>query len=644
MIRLALRTFADRWQLFVGTILATTIGIAIVHAGMTIILGVEGVQAPAGSSPAQSQAFAQAASGASTLTGMTVMLGVFLTIFVVSSTFGFAIDQRRPDLAIMRIAGITRLQIRLLLLAEAAITGLIGAAIGILLGIILTPLQRRMLASLDLFPDGLATPLQPGVLIFDLIAALFVCLAGAWGTAKRVTRMPPLDALRRAEMEQRVMTLKRWSTAILASALTAIQTCFSATAGGMLIPLLLGLGVVITASVAMNQLSPLLVPVAAKLFGPFEKNSPVAGLAMANLRDAVRRTAACAAPMIVLVSLTMGLQGLLDTQTEAATTENQHLLAADLIATGNTLDVNAIKRIDGVSVASPETTVQLPMLLTENGLTIEALGNVVAVEPDAFRSTHRQEPIRGDLGDFGPNSVVLGPGLEAISLQDQYNKIEVRIGTRTIPLVEAARMAETLAGRDGFYIDRSIVPPELLSGPTTVLIQLTPDAHRNTVENALTAAGASTIQSPAQHAATPNATSQAENRGVMAAIVGMGSIYALISVLSTLAISITQRRTELATLRLSGLTRQQIQRMTVIEALAATLIGLLLGAIAATLALVGLWIATFQIYGTPVIAIPWTLLGAIATLTVGLTTVTAVAATRSTLNEPAVRAIGAQAQ
>ena len=48
MIRLALRTFVDRWQLFVGTVLAVTAGVAIVHAGMTIILGVESSEAPAG--------------------------------------------------------------------------------------------------------------------------------------------------------------------------------------------------------------------------------------------------------------------------------------------------------------------------------------------------------------------------------------------------------------------------------------------------------------------------------------------------------------------------------------------------------------------------------------------------------------------
>ena len=46
---------------------------------------------------------------------------------------------------------------------------------------------------------------------------------------------------------------------------------------------------------------------------------------------------------------------------------------------------------------------------------------------------------------------------------------------------------------------------------------------------------------------------------------------------------------------------------TVFGGLASTIIGLILGAIAAVLALVGLWTPTYRVYGTPVIAIPWTL-------------------------------------
>lgn len=642
MIRLAVRTFFDRWQLFVGTVLAVTAGVAIVHAGMTIILGVEKAEAPSGSTPEQAEAFRQAANGASTLTGMMVMLGAFLTVFVVGSTFSFAVDQRRGDLAILRLSGVTSRQVSGLLLAEAFLAAVLGTVAGALLGIGLTAVQRVILTSLGTFPTGLVVPVRPAVLVLDLVVAVTVCLAGAWGPARRATKISPLDALRRSNSEQRLMTTRRWTAAVVAIALTAVQTYFSATAGGMLIPLLLGMGIVITASVAMSRLSPLLVPAAARALTPLARRSPVTDLAVANLRDAVRRTASCAAPMIVLVSLVMGLQGILDTQTRAAATEATHLLRADLIATGDGIDLDALHTIAGVSLAAPETVVPLAVQLTRGGATTDGPGTVVAVDPVAFRATHLQRPGIGDIADFGSDSIVFGPGLDSTMVHPHYDEITVTIAGDTVTLYEAARLGETIAGVDGFYIDRSVLPPDLLDRPTTVLIQLEPGADTGVVERELTAAGATTVQTPAESSERQDSVKDSENRGVMAAIVGLGSLYALISVLSTIAIAIGLRRSEMATLRLAGLTRRQIQHTAVVEALAATTIGLILGAIAAVLALVGLWAATYRVYGTPVIAIHWTLLGGITLLTAALTTITAIVATRSAIKTPAIQALGRQ--
>lgn len=640
MTRLAARTLADRWPLFVGTVLAVMTGVAIVHAGMTIILGVERAEAPPGSTRAEAQAFTQAAEGASTLTGMTVMLAAFLTIFVVGSTFGLAVDERRSDLAVLRLAGVTSRQVRRVLLVEALLVALVGACGGAVLGLVLTRAQGAILSALGTFPEGLRTPVVPGVLVLDLVLAVLVCLLGVRSSSRRAMRISPLDALRRGGDEQRVMTPRRWAVAVIALALTAVQALVSATVGGMLVPLLLGLGIVVTASVAMSRLAPLLVPAVALLLTPWSRRDPVTGTAVASLRDAVRRTVSCAAPVIVLVSLVMGLQGILDTQTRAAATEATRLLDADLVATGEDLDLAAVEAIDGVALAAPETVVPLQVRLVEDGATTPGAGTVVAVDPDAFRATHLQEPDGGDVADFGPGTAVLGPGLDSTVVRGHPDEIVLSVDGAKISLQEAARMSETLAGRDGFYVDRSVLPAEVLDGPTSVLVQLAPGADLAAVERALAGAGATSVQTPEGLAAADDDVAERENRSVMAAIVGLGSIYALISVLSTLAIATAQRRGELAVLRLSGLTRRQVQRATVTEALAATTVGLLLGAVAAVLALSGLWAATARVYGVPVIAIPWTLLGAVAVLTAGLTALTAVVATRRATRSPAIRSRG----
>jgi putative ABC transport system permease protein len=571
---------------------------------------------------------------------MTVMLGGFLTVFVVASTIGFAVEQRRRDLATLRIAGVTARQIRRLLLSEAALIALLGTLVGAALGLVLTRLQRAILTGLDVLPAEIDSPVVPAVLILDLAVAVIVTIVGAWGSARRATRVRPLDVLRRGETDRRVMGARRWLTAIIAVLLTVVQVYFSATSGGMLIPLLLGLGIVVTASVAMSTLAPSLVPAVASLISALAGRRPVAAVAVVNLRDALRRTAFCAAPMIVLVSLVMGLQGILDTQTASAEFERSHLIRADLVASGETFDAGRAESIPGIAVAAPETVVPLAVRLTRGPVVLDGPGTVVAVDPDRFRQTRLLQPESGDLADFGSGSIVFGNGLDSLMVNGEYDQITLQIDGTAIPLTEAARMPETLAGTDGFYVDRAILPVQVLERYTTALVQLEPDADINLVRAELAALGATRIETPTAAAQDDSSTKDRENRGVMGAIVGLGSLYALISVLSTVAISIGQRQSELATLRLSGMTRRQVRGAVVAETLVATLIGLFLGSGAAVTALVGLWIATFRTYGTPVIAIPWALLLGIAALTMALTAGASIVATRSALRVRAVRAVG----
>lgn len=641
MIPLAARTLADRWQLFVGTVLAVTSGVAIVHTGMTIVLGAEAYTPPADASATEAAALRSLASGASTLTGMTVVIGAFLTVFVVSSTVGFAVDERRRELAVLRLAGLTPGQTRRILLAEALLAGLVGAAAGTVLGVALTFVQRFLLGSLGTLPADMATPQRPAVLLLDLAVAVVVVVLGARGAARRATRTGPLEALRQDEAPARVMTWRRWATALVAGALTAVQVFFAATTGGMLVPLLLGLGIVLTGSVALSRLSPLLVPQVARLLTPLARRSVVAELAVASLRDSVRRTASVAAPMIVLVSLVMGLQGILDTQTAAQRVEADALIEADLVASGSHLDLEALRAVDGVQVAAPQTTLPSRVRLVRDGTTTPALGTVVAVDPDLYRATHRQEPTSGSVEALGPDSIVLGPGLDGTVVRGPYDEIVLALPGGDVNLAEAARLEETIAGTDGFYVDRSIVPADLLEGPTDVLVQLAPGADEAAVATALREAGATTVEPPGAPRGDQG-TKDRENRGVMAAVIGLGSLYSLISVLSTVAMAGAQRRAEFATLRLAGVSTGQTRRAAVLEAGAAALIGLALGAGAAVLALVGLWVATARVYGDPVVAIPWALLGGLSLLLGAFVALVADRSTCAALRVPPVQALGAR--
>jgi putative ABC transport system permease protein len=79
--------------------------------------------------------------------GMSVMPAVFLTVFVVSTTFGFAVVQRRRVLGLLRLVGAQQGSLRLMLLLEATVLGLAGTALGVPLGLLGTAAPLIVLVS-----------------------------------------------------------------------------------------------------------------------------------------------------------------------------------------------------------------------------------------------------------------------------------------------------------------------------------------------------------------------------------------------------------------------------------------------------------------------------------------------------------------
>lgn len=636
MIALMWRVLRDRWQLLVGTLCAITLGVGLVHSSLAIATTIASAQPPAGLPDAERTAYRARLNGTNTINGIASILGVFLTVFVVRSTIDFATSERRREIALLRLAGAKRRQVRAMLLMEGLALGLFGSVLGGVLGILLAALQRALYVQMGVMPAEVAVGWKPVHLLIDLVVGLWVALAGVRSASKRATRIRPLDALHSRGEEAALMTRSRWVIGGLTLLLTVGQLAASIWIGGFLMPLLLGLGTMVTGSVTASQVGPLLVPLAGRLLEPLA-TSPLAQLAVAKLRHDARRTAQVAAPLVVLVSLVAGLQGMLDTQTRAGALEITASTRADLLVatTGNVSE--QIARIPGVAGVDVDHTVPADLALRQGSTLTPLPVSVIAVDPDRFASTHPYRPRTGALSAFGDDSVVLGPGIEDFQLMREVDSASLTIGKKTIDLTVAATTGEGLATTDGAYISRALVPEDVLaSSPSTTLVTLAPEADRQQVREAITALGVGRVSTLEERNATRTSTAQDENRAVMAALVGVGSVYALINLLSTLAIATSQRRSEFALDRLSGLMRRQVRTVVLVETLATVAIGIVLGAVVTLATLAGLAVTTWRSFGTPVVAIPWLLLAGMALLVAGLSAVTASIAVHHATNRPPV--------
>jgi putative ABC transport system permease protein len=117
-------------------------------------------------------------------------LSVIISIFGMINTLALAVYERTRELGMLRAVGMTRWQARTMIGSESVITALIGAAIGLPLGMFLAAMVTK---ALEQYEVRYAIPLLP-LLIFAVIAVV-VGLVAAIMPAQRAARLNVLQAL-----------------------------------------------------------------------------------------------------------------------------------------------------------------------------------------------------------------------------------------------------------------------------------------------------------------------------------------------------------------------------------------------------------------------------------------------------------------
>ena len=128
------------------------------------------------------------------------LVALFVGAFLVFSVVSLSVAQRTPAFALLGVLGLTARQRRGWVLAECALLGAAGSALGLLMGAGLAAAALRLLAG-DLgggyFP-GIAPPLQvdpAGTLVFGLLGVA-AAMVGGWWPARQAEALSPALALK----------------------------------------------------------------------------------------------------------------------------------------------------------------------------------------------------------------------------------------------------------------------------------------------------------------------------------------------------------------------------------------------------------------------------------------------------------------
>ncbi|MFH8842285.1 FtsX-like permease family protein [Streptomyces sp. NPDC017868] len=558
----------------------------------------------------RAQADADPERDARALVGLSALLGTsggvtaFVSVFVVASTFAFAVALRRREFGLLRSAGATPGQIRRLLLAEAAALGVLASAAGCGLGALGAPLLARTLVDGGLAPAWftIGGPSSPSSPSWPFHAAFWtgvaVALAGAVAASRRAGRVGPTAALREADVDADVLPLGRavLGTGLLVAGLgLLVWTCATEPSELLKRKTYTTLPMLLTGGVAL--LSPLLVRPAARLA---RSRGAVGTLVRENSAAAVRRTAAVAAPVLVTVALAGTLFGSAASVTRAKETEARERTAAEYVVSGE--DLKPVAAPPG-AVLSP--TGATSVFVRDGDAALVKYGARAVADPAAFAELARLPVTAGDLRDLDDRSIVVNEEFERRRVGET---VEVWRADGSGPV--RLRVVAVLAlgtGDNGPYVTRANAP-----GATLDRI----DARGG---------GAATVRALEASGGTPRARVAGGNRQArlgMVLVLGIALVYTVIGLANTLLMATSVRGRELASLRLAGATRAQILRVVTGEAALAVALGTLLGLLV-TGAVLGTLGAGLAALSAPVaLVLPWPVAGAAA----GVCAVVAVAA------------------
>jgi putative ABC transport system permease protein len=630
MLRMSRAGLAERWTLFVGALLSVSLGVALVQSSLLLLISAATLKPPHGLTATERMNFSDNTTAAVAMLGVVLGAATFLAGFIISSTFAFTVSQRRRDLALLRLVGGSRGQVRRLLIGEAVLLGGLGALIGIPTGRGVMAIQERMMGSLGFVPEGFTGQWRPWILGVSFGTGIVLAVAGVLVAARRAARVRPLEALRDTGDAARVMTASRWIAGLLflGGALALIITApHGGAAGGQA----MAMNVAMPAAIALAAFAPLLVPVVGRLI---PTGAGVAGsLARANLWDARRRSASVAAPLIVLVGLVLGNAGAGTSFTASGVAQVRAQTHADLVvsATGPV----AVAGVPGVASASTETSIPVSVT-TGHGedAETETLPALV-IDPASYVKAH---PGSGSLDALHGRAVAAGPGGDVPS----HGNIRVKLpdgDLGTLPVVDA--IPESMSGGASLLLPPGLVPAaQLATAPTVSFVSLDRGADPARVRAALSAVGqVSDVDS--WLTADAKARNSTSNK-IMLIVLGLGSLYALIGVINSVVMGAAARRREFASARVTGLTRGQVVRSALLESSAVTVCGLILGGLAAGGTFIAVLTTTSAVTGTATLDLPWTLIGGVCALAFVVTGLTSVITSWSATHRAPVTLLGAR--
>lgn len=486
---------------------------------------------------------------------------------IIANTFTIVIAQRRRQIGLLRAVGASSRQVRDQVLSESLIIGVVGALLGVGLGVAMAAIATSITGSIA---DGMRVP--AGTVSLAATVGLVVTVLAALAPAARAMRVSPLEALRPVNdtvTESRIGRLRSViALALIAAGGGVIALGLNLAAGRLIVAIagsfLLAVGIVLA--------TPTFLPRALRLLGRGAGAIGVTGrLAAANtVRNPARAAATCTALMLavgLIVTLQVGAASMKSSVN--ATLNNEFPVDLTITNLAGPLSPEVISAVQGVPGIKATTEVAVIDASVKDG---ESEVRVAGLRPDAG------QVVAAGFGRLNDQVALAHASTLAMLGLGSGEQITVsyhgREATFTLQISDVADYTMVVI-TSGALADLA---------PTAPVASLWAAAADRSHAGSVTAGVRKVMaQQPGLALAGSLPQSASVNElldrlvQVATALLAVAVIIALIGVGNTLGLSVIERTRESALLRALGLQRRQLRMMLAAEAILLALVGALVG-------------------------------------------------------------------
>ncbi|MFE0131607.1 FtsX-like permease family protein [Streptomyces sp. NPDC059037] len=512
------------------------------------------------------------------LTGLGGSFGgvaTMVAVFTAAGTVALSVGQRAREYALLRAIGTTPRQIRRTIATETLLVAPLAGALGCLPGIALASWWFGQLQEKGAIPEAVDLSISFIPLVSAAGAVLLTALSAGYMAARRPSRIKPGQALSESSVERLRPGWIRTPLGIAAAAGGCVLAGVASSTSGA-DAANAALGVVMLFMLAVALLGPLVARACAALFGlPLRGAGASASLAAANSRTNARRLASAITPIVLAMAFSSTLVFMHTSEDWVAHDQQRDGITADHIVTasGTGLAPDAVSR----AARAPGVTSAVGLLKTSVLVPAGSGGDrwLESASAQGVTGSTRDLTQVQDLDVKSGSLSTLGKGevaVDAMLADNAHVKTGDRLNLRMPDGTEASRKVVATYGR-GLGLSQVTLPAtdvkRHVTSPFATEIWTTGKAPK-----ALTALGELRDRDGYATAQSLDRELNAWANTTMAAVLGG---FAAIAAVNTLAMTVLDRRRELATLRLIGSTRRQVMRMVRWEALLVACAGIVIG-------------------------------------------------------------------